>query len=486
MAKVKFYAVKKGINPGIYKSWEECQANTKGFSGALFKSFLTLEEAEQYMVEDTEKTNDNIIENDSDEVDYDVLVSDYLSNNYLVAFTDGGYSGKSEIAGYGVYILEPNGLAPVEICDIVRTDKFKTSNNITPEIMAVTSAFDWAISNGYDKIAIFHDLEGIGKWAKKEWNAKADIVKWFVSKLEDTYNDLLEINYEWVKGHAGIQYNEEADRLATEAINKNTKPQFKMSETYFSCQNVGERDVAKIFETIKKDQKIKIKEEKKEGITSYTLNYNNEKLNVSFYRKKTRTLVQGKPNSLFSLFISYYTEKISDFDLVAAYAKMHKKTIKLKDIDEYTKGMNLPADFPIDAIKFIKQSLSEKTAISNKFDSEYDYSHFIFPAFRALEGTLKYLFEKSGTHIQEKTIIGGLFDKNDSDIYVLKGSKYNNSIYKSKIELLYNVYNRYRNSLGHFGELLNNDECGSTTMMVETSEEAINIIDDIMNNIRFD
>ena len=34
-----FYAVAKGKNPGIYKSWNECQNQVKGFKGAKFQKF---------------------------------------------------------------------------------------------------------------------------------------------------------------------------------------------------------------------------------------------------------------------------------------------------------------------------------------------------------------------------------------------------------------------------------------------------------------
>jgi ribonuclease HI len=46
MAKEKFYVIWEGIKPGIYNSWKECQANIKGFPGAKYKSFETLQEAE--------------------------------------------------------------------------------------------------------------------------------------------------------------------------------------------------------------------------------------------------------------------------------------------------------------------------------------------------------------------------------------------------------------------------------------------------------
>jgi len=41
----KFYSVRKGRIPGIYRSWNDCKAQTSGFSSAVFKSFATEQEA---------------------------------------------------------------------------------------------------------------------------------------------------------------------------------------------------------------------------------------------------------------------------------------------------------------------------------------------------------------------------------------------------------------------------------------------------------
>lgn len=46
MAKQKYYVVWKGVNPGVYTSWTDCQLQIKNYKGALYKSFETREEAE--------------------------------------------------------------------------------------------------------------------------------------------------------------------------------------------------------------------------------------------------------------------------------------------------------------------------------------------------------------------------------------------------------------------------------------------------------
>ena len=54
MAKVKkYYVVWKGINPGVYDNWQDCEKQVKGFDGARYKSFGSLQEAEREFVSPT-------------------------------------------------------------------------------------------------------------------------------------------------------------------------------------------------------------------------------------------------------------------------------------------------------------------------------------------------------------------------------------------------------------------------------------------------
>ncbi|MFT8322232.1 MAG: ribonuclease H family protein [Bacillus sp. (in: firmicutes)] len=46
MAKKKYYVVWNGRKTGIFTTWAECEKQTKGFQGASFKSFPTIEEAQ--------------------------------------------------------------------------------------------------------------------------------------------------------------------------------------------------------------------------------------------------------------------------------------------------------------------------------------------------------------------------------------------------------------------------------------------------------
>lgn len=72
---MKYYAVKVGARTGVFASWEECQKAVDGFSGAKFKKFHSLEEAERFVCDD----------NDSKPIKED------LADGYINAYVDGSY-----------------------------------------------------------------------------------------------------------------------------------------------------------------------------------------------------------------------------------------------------------------------------------------------------------------------------------------------------------------------------------------------------------
>ena len=53
--KPKFYVVWQGHEPGVYKTWAECQSQINGYSGAKYKSFPTLSAAEKAFAEDADE-----------------------------------------------------------------------------------------------------------------------------------------------------------------------------------------------------------------------------------------------------------------------------------------------------------------------------------------------------------------------------------------------------------------------------------------------
>ena len=57
--------------------------------------------------------------------------------------------------------------------DMVVTGNIWIVTILLVKFFGVINAFDWAISNGYEKLKIYHDYEGLSKWITNEWCAKA-------------------------------------------------------------------------------------------------------------------------------------------------------------------------------------------------------------------------------------------------------------------------------------------------------------------------
>ena len=87
----KFYAVLKGKNPGIYTTWKETETEVKGFSGAVYKSFVTKNEAEEFINKSSLTSKHELPK---------------IISNKTIIYTDG--SCKDKLCGFGIIILTTN------------------------------------------------------------------------------------------------------------------------------------------------------------------------------------------------------------------------------------------------------------------------------------------------------------------------------------------------------------------------------------------
>ena len=190
---MKYYAVKKGRNPGIYTSWDSCLKEVKGFSGAVYKSFKTKEDAINFM-EDIEKK----IEVDKDTV---------------IAYVDGSFNLPEKIYGAGVVLIKDGN---EECFKKSYSDSFYTHRNVAGEVKASELAINLAIEKGYKKIIIYHDYQGIKSWADGEWKTNNELTKSYKTFI-DRKREEIQIGFVKVKGHSNDKYNDLADRLAKDA-----------------------------------------------------------------------------------------------------------------------------------------------------------------------------------------------------------------------------------------------------------------------------
>lgn len=211
MAK-KYYAVAKGKTPGIYLTWNDCKAQVDGFSGAVYKGFATVQEAEEFVVRYGDRITavdkqKNIQPDDNTE-----LVS---TDTHLVAYVDGSYEHSMRQYAYGCVLVLAEDT--VTLNGSGNEEDYVTMRNVAGEILGSEHAIRWAVEHGYSSITIYYDYEGIEKWANGIWKAnKAGTQRYkeFVAKQREK----IDISFSKVAAHTGVKYNEMADQLAKAAL----------------------------------------------------------------------------------------------------------------------------------------------------------------------------------------------------------------------------------------------------------------------------
>ncbi|WP_196594168.1 ribonuclease H1 domain-containing protein [Pectinatus sottacetonis] len=194
-AKKNFYAVKKGRETGIFKTWQQCKAQIDHFTGALYKGFVTLEEAHNYL-----KDVNNIKTNDLD------IHHIYVDGSYI----NGRYSWAIAVYYQGKLIHSDSGVG-------ASLENVKM-NNVAGEIEAAMKAAEWAKKNKLKKAIIYHDYIGISEWAMGRWKTNTPGTRAYAEYMKN-YLDI--IIFKKVTGHAGVAGNELVDKLAKKALGLN-------------------------------------------------------------------------------------------------------------------------------------------------------------------------------------------------------------------------------------------------------------------------
>ncbi len=200
-AKNKFYAVRRGEKTGIFSNWDDCKASVDGFPGAEYKSFTTRQEALVYLGEDS--------------VPDEREVTDI---NHLVAYVDGSYEETLNRYSYGCVFLTPDGKIIRQSGSGSNPESAKL-RNVSGEMLGAMFAVAWAKKAGFDKLEICYDYMGIEMWATGRWKAKNELTAKYAQFMKENQK-LLSIAFRKIAAHTGDTYNEEADRLAKEALQK--------------------------------------------------------------------------------------------------------------------------------------------------------------------------------------------------------------------------------------------------------------------------
>ena len=225
----KIYAVKKGIKTGIFHSWEECEEQVKGVSGAEYKSFTSMSDALLYL------GSPSAIRNTRLDKDLAAVMAGsskrklpkiipVSTDGTPFAFVDGSFNPETNVYGYGGFIcagdkkfkLQGSGNDPMEA----------GLRNVAGEIMGVEAAVRAASAMGLKDLIIHYDYAGLENWATGKWKAKTLMSKEYTDFMKAAEISGLNVTFKKEDAHTigseklswGIVNNERADILAKRAV----------------------------------------------------------------------------------------------------------------------------------------------------------------------------------------------------------------------------------------------------------------------------
>ena len=145
----------------------------------------------------------------------------------IIVYTDGGCSGNPGPGGWGIVVIA-NG----EARQLSGGEKITTNNRmeLTAAISALSVIQNTPSFNG-KKIIVNIDSQyvkngitvWIKSWKQKGWKTadKKPVKNQDLWQQLDELNSNLNVEWNWVKGHTGIEYNEICDQLCQKEIAKN-------------------------------------------------------------------------------------------------------------------------------------------------------------------------------------------------------------------------------------------------------------------------
>ncbi|MGL4569946.1 MAG: viroplasmin family protein [Clostridium sp.] len=210
----KYYSVFKGKSgvPKILNSWDACKKEVIGCSGAIYKSFKTLDEAKEFILINTEGGSTNVDKQSKNAKKEESFIAD----EGLTIYVDGSFSLEKKNFSYGlVAILEGNVI--YEDNGVGFDEKAIPLRNVSGEVLGAMKAVEYAVNNGHKQVTIVFDYQGIESWALGTWKRNNEITTSYHNFMREKMKDI-KISFKKVKGHSGDKYNDRVDTLAKAAL----------------------------------------------------------------------------------------------------------------------------------------------------------------------------------------------------------------------------------------------------------------------------
>jgi ribonuclease HI len=131
--------------------------------------------------------------------------------HYLVAHSDGGARGNPGPAGYGVVMQDESGRKVAAFSQYLG----RQTNNFA-EYQGLIAALEYVLEHGPKALKVISDSELLVRQIKGIYKVKNPTLKDLHARAKDLIGQL-----DWFSiGHALREHNQEADRLANDAMDK--------------------------------------------------------------------------------------------------------------------------------------------------------------------------------------------------------------------------------------------------------------------------
>lgn len=164
MKKQKYYTVWKGHRPGVYASWKDCEAQVKGFNGARYRSFDTMEEAKLAFRSDPELYRKP--PGTEERIDYRKFIGSGIIGNSIAV--DAACSGNPGAIEYRGVFTETGS-------ELFRQGPFPLGTNNIGEFLAIVHALAWMQKNKLE-LPVYTDSANAILWVKQK-TAKTKMVQ---------------------------------------------------------------------------------------------------------------------------------------------------------------------------------------------------------------------------------------------------------------------------------------------------------------------
>lgn len=226
MAAKKYYVVWVGQKPGIYTAWADAESQVKGYPGAKFKSFPSLALAEQAYSNKPAATSSTPAKKTISKKAVTTAASTVDLSADVSIFCDGACDPNPGKAGTGIAIYNKGKI------DQLWYGLFNPAGtNNTAELLGLYHSlmFAQAAAEKNKSVTIYCDskysIDCITKWANgwktKGWKKPNGEIKNLdiIKPAHALYLEIADkVKVSHVKGHAGVEGNELADRMSVIAI----------------------------------------------------------------------------------------------------------------------------------------------------------------------------------------------------------------------------------------------------------------------------